>query len=59
MKSYDDNTVRGAIEALTMYGKEAINPINDIIEAPSMSESMKKYGLNAIQRIKIFNPFKP
>ena len=59
MKSYDENTVRRAIDALTMYGKEAINPINEIIETPSMSESMKKYGLNAIQRIKIFNPFKP
>lgn len=59
MKSYDENTVRRAIDALTMYGKEAINPINEIIKTPGMSESMKKYGLNAIQRIKIFNPFRP
>jgi hypothetical protein len=59
MKSYDENTVRRAIDTLAMYGKDAINPLNDIIETPSMSESMKNYGLNAIQRIKIFNPFKP
>ena len=59
MKSYDENTVRSAIDALAVYGKEGIKPINDIIEEPSVSESMKKYGLNAIQRIKIFDPFKP
>jgi hypothetical protein len=59
MKSYDENTVRRAIDALALYGKEGIKPINDIIEEPSLSESMKQYGLNAIQRIKIFDPFKP
>lgn len=59
MKSYDENTVRRAIESLALYGKEGIKALNDIIEEPSVSESMKQYGLNAIQRIKIFDPFKP
>jgi len=59
MKSYDENTVRRAIDALAVYGKEGLKPINDIIETPNVSETMKQYGLNAIQRIKIFDPFKP
>jgi hypothetical protein len=58
-KSYDENTVRSAIDKLTMYGKDGINPITDIIEAPVVDESMKEYGLNAIKRIRIFTPFNP
>jgi hypothetical protein len=58
-KSYDKNTVRSAIDKLTMYGKDGIKPITDIIEAPVVDESMKEYGLNAIKRIRIFTPFNP
>ena len=58
-KSYDENTVRSAIDKLTMYGKDGINPITDIIEGPAVHQSIKQYGLNAIKRIRIFTPFNP
>lgn len=58
-KSNDENTVRSAIDKLTLYGKDGIKPITDIIGAPVVDESMKQYGLNAIKRIRIFTPFNP
>ena len=58
-KSYDENTVKSAIDKLAMYGKDGIKPITDIIEAPVVDESVKQYGLNAIKRIRIFTPFNP
>jgi hypothetical protein len=58
-KSNDENKVRGAIDRLTVYGKEGIEPITDIIDDPAVHESIKQYGLNAIKRIRIFTPFNP
>ena len=58
-KSNDENTVRSAIDRLTVYGKEGIKPITDIIEDPTVHQSIKQYGLNAIKRIRIFTPFNP
>jgi hypothetical protein len=58
-KSNDQSKVKGAIDSLTVYGKEGIIPISEIIEDPTVHESIKQYGLNAIKRIRIFTPFKP
>ena len=58
-KSNDQSKVKGSIDSLTVYGKEGIIPITEIIEDPAVDESIKQYGLNAIKRIRIFIPFKP
>lgn len=58
-KSNDQSKAKGAIDRLTVYGKEGIIPITEIIEDPAVHESIKQYGLNAIKRIRIFTPFKP
>jgi hypothetical protein len=58
-KSNDENTVRSAFDRLTVYGKEGIKPITDIIEDPTVHQSIKQCGLNAIKRIRIFTPFNP
>jgi hypothetical protein len=52
MSSLDSAVRMAAIDALSVYGNEAIEPITQIIEDERSDSNVKQHGLKAIQMIR-------
>lgn len=52
MSSLDPAVRMAAINALSVYGNEAIDPITQIIESEDSDSNVKQSGLRAIQAIR-------
>jgi hypothetical protein len=50
--SNEETVQMSAIDALAVYGKQAISAITDIIELHNIDDKVKEHGLQAIESIK-------